>query len=780
MKIRGRVKWILTIIGVCVLLTLVLFGGYVLTEGNRQSFPLAGYILEVTDTDGQAQVVARNFEAGTKAGEKFPDSWQYRDTDGNRYAASKQSFLHFEDGSLSAFTDGTFVDMSEVGSSVLEFYNIEAMMIMAKDADGWTIDNNNRSMQFKELLWEINDDQLLAASDDLELTLANGDRQTVSGYLELTWLDDGILQIANQDGIYRTIGSGTSLKFASGAVLDFGKKTVTDREGTACFTLKDLSEDQTLSIDVRSGSTDWEGWTPPTFIVHNDDGTDGSSGDNGEDGTDGEKGSNGEQGTNGESGRQGENGAAGGRANSIIAGDEKNLAADGMARIMITDISGSERDMSFTVKVVDTDKTLTGDTGVIEVRDTESGIVVWSVNADFSSMDTETYHINDGSLTGDREYQISIKSGYQQNMESGITNSGTMVYVTRTFYVSSSGLCLVSADVTREGMTVKLSRTDDSKVQSARVRWKVDGTDENTYLDSVVFDPKKTDAASVTFTAEAVEQLLGAGHEDKSDLNNLGYTVTLYIQDSSGKWTEADYHLTGKFLKTEPVIAGVEAVQYEGYYRLHLLLEADVDNAYRAVQFVITDRFGRLIKTLESDSTGANWYVDEGLTGEDYTIMAYVNWNDNVNDLTVKTDSISIHIPDSNRLIKNWTDMGDQTITGAYVRGNLELTMNGDEELVKEQVVTVTLTTTDGSWSTVTYIDLSRLKWNSTQTSVTIPITFKNDTTAGKNDIMTGTQYVLTVKGTLREVISLPNGQEETRDNTGILFRGVVTAQAGK
>ncbi len=777
MKIRGRVKWFFALIGVGLLLTLVLFGGYVFTEGNRQSFPLSGYILQVSDDNGEAQVAVRGFESGVKAREKFPASWEYRDTDGKKYAAGKMSFLHFEDGSISAFTDGTIVDMGETGTGVLEFYNIEPMMIMAKDSEGWMIDNNSRSIQFAELLWEISDEKLLAASDELELTLANGERKTINGYVELTWLDDGILQIANQDGIYRTIGSGTTLKFASGAAIDFGSKAVTDREGAASFTLNDLSADQTLSIDVKSQSTDWEGWTPPTFIIHNDDGSDGSSGDNGEEGSDGEQGSDGEKGKSGDSGKSGENGSAGGRANSIIAGEEKNLASDGMAKIMITDISGNARSMSFTLKVTDKDNILTGDTGVIEVRDAETGAVVWSRKVDFPSIDTQTFTVDDGSLSSDKEYIITAKSGYQQNMESGITNTGTKVFVTRSFYVSSAGISLGSADVTREGMTVKLLRADDSTAKSVKVRFKVDGTDDATYLESIAFDPKKKDSASLVFSAETVEQLLGAEHEDKRELNNKGYTVTLFIEDNSGRWTESGYRLTGHFLKTEPVIAGVEAEKFDDYYRLNLLLKDDPDSAYRSATFVITDRFGRLVKNISTESTGAKWYYDEGLSGDSYTIWANVEWNDNVNDLTVKTDSISVTIPDSTRLTTTYTDLtATATQSGGkdYIYGQLNLTANGDEQIVKDQVVTVTLAKVDGSWSTVTYIDLSREKWNAAGTGVDFKVFFKKD--LEKNE-----KYILTVKGTLREVISLPNGKEETRDYTGILYQSkeAITAKEG-
>ena len=200
-------------------------------------------------------------------------------------------------------------------------------------------------------------------------------------------------------------------------------------------------------------------------------------------------------------------------------------------------------------------------------------------------------------------------------------------------------------------------------------------------------------------------------------------------------------------------------------------MEEDTDSAYKSAIFVITDEYGRLIKNISTTSTGANWYYDVGLAGNDYTIKALVDWNDNVNDLTVDTESISVHIPDSDRVKATWTDHDVTSTTIAYVYGRLTLTTDGDEQLVKDQIVTVTLATLDGSWSTTTYIDLSAKTWS--RNTVYIPIKFYNNLTAG-------TEYILTVNGTLREIISLPNGQEEIRDNSGILYQGKVTAQVKK
>ena len=754
MKIRGRVKWIIAAAAVCVLLALVLFSGYVLTAGGRQEFPLDGYILEITDSEEGAVCSPRSFRAGEKAREKFPDSWQYKDTEGRAYAASRDSFLHFEDGSLSSFRGGTLVDVEASGSGVLEFYHIEPMMIMGKASSGWTIDNNSKNLEFKELLWAVTQERLLAASDKMELTLSSGEKKSVSGYLEFQWLDEGILQITDGEEIWRTLSSGTRIRFSSGMNLDLGEKLVYDRDGNAGFTLADLSADQDLAVNLNSGSADWSGWTPPTFIIHNDDGEDGTAGVRGEDGQEGDQGKEGEKGQNG---KNGEGGAAGGQASGVIAGEETNLASESMARILITDISGTGANTAFTIKVKDTNHTLTASSGVISVREVPGGAVVWTQNVDLTSIDSQTFRINDGSLKDDMQYTITIESGYQLNMESGITNTGTMAFATRDFYTASDGLCLDRTELTQENMTIYLGKTGSTSISNVKIKVKT----ANGEYETNAFNPGAKTSYTIEYMAEIVEAW---GFRSVDGIANQPFTVELYLDRGTGQYEKSPYELSGTFLKKEPSFEGLYVTKRNGYYEFQERLIADRDQALESCRFVITQD-GVEIKSLTTSGTTVQWYYDEGLGGAKYAVTVYMTWNDNQITVERKMDTKEFIIPDSKRLSASWEDSG--TTHGTYISGKAILQAHGTCTIPADQVVTVTLAKKDGSWKKTSYVNLKGCV-----SKDHFEINLKYDT-----DLEEDTEYILTIKGILQDKVEDAAGNDVEQKSVEILLREKVKAK---
>lgn len=759
MKIRGRVKWIITAAATCGLLALVLFSGYGLTAGKRQEFPLDGYILEVTASEEGAVCTQRGFAAGTKAREKFPDSWQYKDTEGHSYAASKESFLHFEDGSFSAFSGGALVDMAESGTSVLEFYHIEPMMIMAKSGEGWTIDNNSKNLEFKELLWALNREHLMAASDKLELTLSNGEKKTISGYLELMWLDEGIIRLTDGEEIWQTLASGTRIRYSSGMTVDLGEKLVQDREGNAVFSMEALSADQDLAIDLQSDSSDWSGWTPPTFVVHNDDGADGESGAQGEQGEEGEQGKEGEKGDNG---KNGEGGAVGGRAGGVISGEETNLADESMARVLITDVSGSGTDISFAIKVKDPGHTLVADTGVISVREAQSGVVVWKQNIDLTSVDTQSFRIHDGSLKEDMQYSINVESGYQINMENGITNTGSMTYVIRDFYTASEGLCLDRVDLTQENMTVYLGKTGNTAIKSVYLKVKTQGGEYE--YETGKFDPGTKKSYTIEYQAEIAEKW---GFDSVEGITNQPFSVELYMDTGNGQYVKSPYELKGTFLKKEPVFTGLSVIRKDGYYEFREALASDPDQALEGCRFVITDH-GTEIKTLTSPGSSVQWYYDTGLCGKEYTVTVYMTWNDNRITVEKKLNTKLFTLPSNERFQAKWTD--STSVHGsAIIAGTVELKADAPYSIPENQVVTVTLAKPDGSWKKTSYLNLKDYK--KVKGWIQLPLKYTTDL---EEDAF----YTLTVRGRLTEIVEGANGYDMEQDTVEILFREKIKTRS--
>ena len=140
-----------------VLAAVLVAGGVMLTGREQNAMPADGYVLGVSQEQDGASVYQQNFAAGTVIGKKFPSSYAYQDVEGDKTVVADDSFLHFSDGSISAFTDGVVVDAAAVNDSVVEFYSLKAQMVMTAGNSGYSIDNNSKTMEFGELLWMLND-----------------------------------------------------------------------------------------------------------------------------------------------------------------------------------------------------------------------------------------------------------------------------------------------------------------------------------------------------------------------------------------------------------------------------------------------------------------------------------------------------------------------------------------------------------------------------------------------------------------------------------------------
>lgn len=73
----------------------------------------------VGDENGQS-VSEVTFASGTKYMGKFPSSFTFRDMGGDKHVVDADTYIHYADESLSAFSDGMTVNMDEAGKGYLD------------------------------------------------------------------------------------------------------------------------------------------------------------------------------------------------------------------------------------------------------------------------------------------------------------------------------------------------------------------------------------------------------------------------------------------------------------------------------------------------------------------------------------------------------------------------------------------------------------------------------------------------------------------------------------
>lgn len=692
MKKKGK---FLIIIPLAVVITLagVLGGAYLLTSESRKNFPSDGYVLEITSDEKEQSVAGITFSVGTQYRGKFPNSYIFRDVQGEKYVVDAANYIHYSDGSLSAFTDGMAVNMDDVGKGFLDFYRVGKGMVMEKNETGWQIENNNSELDFTELLWELTENKVLTASEELTLELSGRESEKISGYLEITWVDKGIVQVAGEDMVCQTVTTGGRVIFRSGSVLNLEDRTVTGKDGTVLFSLDDLMADMANGgIVIQSDSA--SEWQPPELNIETEDGKSGDNGEGGEGGESGTTGGSGTEGTSGEAGedgkggdpgttgKQGETGAAGGSPGSGSGSGSSASATGTDSRLGTIRVSNLEYDcssVSVSFATEDEWNSLISYTGTVELRDTETNKLIASqnnVNLSYDGMESDRTITFTDCLQPDHQYTIVVKNDYEVEQQNGEKTTGTKTFVTRHFYTSSEGIVMEMGIVSEDTVTVNLNELDfasllSSGAESFHLRITCDG---------VTIDwPGEDQAESISDYTEngysielVLSDLLDAATNGLSDYNgrtewesDIPYTIELYtstLGENDGAWEQdenGDFKglgttvrkstqvLTGRTLKKQPDIpltGSINAALRDSYYELSVNVESDPDAAVKNYQFVIQDPTGKEVAVLDSTTNVVNWYYGEGLLTGDYTISAKVTYYDNEKDNIIeRSEKISVN-----------------------------------------------------------------------------------------------------------------------------------------
>ncbi len=618
---RANRKTVIAVIaGTIILLVGIIGGGYLLTGESRKEFPADGYVLEVVSEENTQNVSGLTFSVGTQYRGKFPSSYIFKDIQGKRNTVDAESFIHYSDGSLSAFCDGMTVNMQEVGQGFLEFYRVKKGMVMTRASEGWQIDNNQNIMPFPEMLWQISDNKVLAASDEMTLELSGREAEKVSGYLEVTWLDRDVVQVVNQDAVYQTVVTGGKITYGSGSVLNLEEASVLDGSGEVCFTLGELQADMAdggISIQSESAAN----WQPPEFNIQTEDGKDGEAGKSGEIGEDGEIGENGEdgeigedgesgaegksgeqgrtgdQGKAGEQGKTGEQGKSGAQGEAGETGESGGTGAGGgsagsgggsggsgggsgsagnglsasLGTIRVTKLDYDCASAHVELAVSDEHDTLLYNKGVVEIRDKATNKIVGQysgTNADLGGdgLADRSFDFKD-KLTADREYTLIVKNDYEVELQGGVKNTGTKTFIKRDFFTSTEGVTMEVAKKEEGQLMLNLKKLASSGVNYYSLRI-TSGDLCVTYPEadggsgSASIKDEPSPVLNISEWLQNKRMEMGMDEDEGTDLtSNLPYTIELYTSDQDDGWSKGsdgvpEGYATNKIKKSVQVLEG--------------------------------------------------------------------------------------------------------------------------------------------------------------------------------------------------------------------------------
>lgn len=489
----GKHKGLLISIAAVVLVGAVgIFLAQKFHAGQSESFTKSGYVIEANE---QAESVRYAFSEGTSYREKYPNAFAFDDTTGAKVEIGKESFVHYDDDSVSALTDGVLMNLADLNhNGSINHYRIGANMLMEKQANTYQLETLQGSMKIEEGIWKISDTRYLLFASNIDVVFDETDSRSAGTFVEINYIDEGVIQIVTQENVWQTVSPQAYAKTANGVELKLFDQVVVNGEFKMTLNKLVISSDENIVLSPLEKKNQ----EVPTFDIKTEDGTDGSSGvsgtagENGSNGTKGNSGTSGSNGQIGSEGTDGNDGTSGKNGTSGVSGTDGGSGKNGstgkpgqsgtdagqessmktaIPSFVIKDWTVDATSVKGTATITDENAMLTADDASIVIYEAGSGEEIKCLNEDggegfnvqgesvsFQSDDTVT------PLKPDTEYRLVIKAKYEMNGK-----IYDREFISRVFYTDSLGVFMDKDSVSTNSFVLQIDKKSYSKATSANI-----------------------------------------------------------------------------------------------------------------------------------------------------------------------------------------------------------------------------------------------------------------------------------------------------------------------
>lgn len=219
-------------------------GSFYLFDDADDTFVKSGYVLNPLS----AKVEKYFFNENAAYKENLSSMVTFKDVDNKDASVLRDSFLHYNDGSLSFLKNGAILDLNTIdGSEAVNFYNITSKSIIEKDGNGYLIKNSGNDIKLKNFIGRINDNKYIVVGS-LEAKIPGNEKNISGDYFEIVYAEEGIVNIENKDVKFQVTAEGT-LIYAGNVVIDLGAKKISmNGEDVMSITAITINGDENIEI----------------------------------------------------------------------------------------------------------------------------------------------------------------------------------------------------------------------------------------------------------------------------------------------------------------------------------------------------------------------------------------------------------------------------------------------------------------------------------------------------------------------------------------------------
>lgn len=259
-SVKYRNTIIISIISLAFVCAALVFA-YNLTKSKSKEFISDGYVLntldgELNSGEKKEKSEVQHFSANTKYQKGWDGTIDFKNEKGDTVKANAKGFLYYNNNDLETIDKAVLLDTNDIdnGGKVASYSMPEGTIIKSAGA-GYELTNLEETIKLEDYIWKVDESKYLIVSDQIEVLAKDEKMETLDKFVELSYVDEGIVRLTNDKYNYQTILADTKIKLNNNAQIDLNSKDI-DIAGKQVTNLAKMLVDSSDNVEIVNNNRD--------------------------------------------------------------------------------------------------------------------------------------------------------------------------------------------------------------------------------------------------------------------------------------------------------------------------------------------------------------------------------------------------------------------------------------------------------------------------------------------------------------------------------------------
>ena len=215
---------------------------------NLNYFSDSGYVISSLGKEEIDNVNKLYFKQNTAYKSNSDNGYTFSNSDGEKVEIPQESFVHYSNGSIMSLKKGVAIDLNEIDSKIIKYYNIFEGSVLNKETNLYKINNLDETITFSKLMYKISDNKYLIAYPNIIIMFSDNQTAEMKDYVEIEYVSKDVIRIYNEESNYQTIASNLYV-LVDDVKINLEYKTISKKD-TQYLTMADMIINANDNIEV--------------------------------------------------------------------------------------------------------------------------------------------------------------------------------------------------------------------------------------------------------------------------------------------------------------------------------------------------------------------------------------------------------------------------------------------------------------------------------------------------------------------------------------------------